>query len=76
MSKQTEQEREALITGASRRTKRNAKRVAKEQETTTATGSIALSRAIVPLSLGIIDWQGRYSMALVVSVSARHSQVL
>lgn len=56
MSKQTEQEREALITGASRRTKRNAKRVAKEQETTTATGSIALSRAIVPLSLGIIDW--------------------
>ena len=56
MSKQTEQEREALITGASRRTKRNAKRVAKEQETTTATGSIALSRAIVPLSLGIVDW--------------------
>jgi len=56
MSKQHEQEREALIAGASRRTKRNAKRVAKEQETTTATGSIALSRAIVPLSLGIVDW--------------------
>ncbi|MCP4126774.1 MAG: hypothetical protein GY753_06900 [Gammaproteobacteria bacterium] len=56
MSRQLDQELEALNEGASRRSKKNARQVSREQETDSAPGRIALSRAILPLAVGISDW--------------------
>lgn len=56
VSRQGDQERAALDTGIARRYKANARQVADGHETSTATGSLALSVAILPLTVGISEW--------------------
>lgn len=55
-SRQLANEHQALKDGVSRRIKNNASKVSKEQETSTSTGSLALSGAILPLAVGIAEW--------------------
>ena len=56
MTRQTDNEREALREGVSRRAKSVARKVTRSQETGTSTGTIALAQAIIPLAMGIVDW--------------------
>ena len=51
-----ERESEVLSEAVSRQRKKQNRLIAQQQETSTPTGSIALSRAILPLSVGISDW--------------------
>ena len=56
MDKQQQLEQEALNKSVSRTRKQQRNAIENERETTTTTGSIALSGAIVPLALAIEEW--------------------
>lgn len=56
VNNQAQQEQAALAAGQVRRERSNARQRQQSTETQTSTGSIALSRAIAPLTVGLLDW--------------------